>query len=196
MKKVFKEYSETMIEVLSNRDWNDVRQLAESIRLTWSLGNQIFLCGNGGSAANATHLANDFLCGIAERGRPGARVEALSANPAVMTCLANDVGYEDIFSEQLKDKGQPEDILIVLSGSGNSPNIIKAITVANSLEMKTFAILGFSGGRCLELAHHVIHFPIQDMQISEDLQLITGHMCMQWLVASKVGGSLSEAKSQ
>ena len=70
----------------------------------------------------------------------------------------------------------------MLSGSGNSPNVIRALEVANEMGMKTFAILGYSGGRCLELAQVPIHFEVNDMQISEDLQIVVGHMCMQWLV--------------
>ena len=86
-----------------------------------------------------------------------------------------------IFSQQLTVKADPGDMLIVLSGSGNSPNIIRALEVGNQIGMKTFAILGFSGGHSKELAQHVVHFPIDDMQIAEDLQLIVGHICMQWL---------------
>jgi D-sedoheptulose 7-phosphate isomerase len=109
----------------------------------------------------------------------GLRVEALPANPAVLTCLANDVGYEEIFSYQLQEKADPGDILLVLSGSGNSRNVTRALEVGNQIDMKTFAILGYSGGSCKELAHHPIHFEIDDMQIAEDLQLMVGHMCMQ-----------------
>jgi len=132
------------------------------------------------------HLANDFIYGAGISNGGGLRVEALSANPAVLTCLANDLGYEDIFAEQLKVKANPNDILLVLSGSGNSANLVKALNVANSKGMKTFAILGYSGGRCKTLAHHSIHFAIDDMQIAEDLQLVVGHICMQWLSANPV----------
>ena len=106
---------------------------------------------------------------------------ALSANPAVITCLANDVGYESIFSEQLAVQGQSGDLLIVLSGSGNSPNIIKVLGQAKPMGIKSFAILGYSGGRSKSLADVAIHFPVDDMQISEDMQLVVGHMIMQWL---------------
>jgi D-sedoheptulose 7-phosphate isomerase len=109
------------------------------------------------------------------------RIEALSANPSVVTCLANDLGYEYIYSEQLKVKANKDDLLIALSGSGNSANICKAIEVGNKLGMITYAITGYDGGVCKQLATHSIHFPIADMQISEDMQLIVGHMCMQWL---------------
>jgi D-sedoheptulose 7-phosphate isomerase len=120
----------------------------------------------------------------------GIRVEALSANSAVITCLGNDVGYDDIFSHQLKVKAKKDDVLIVLSGSGNSQNVVKAIEVGNEIGVKTFAILGYDGGRCKEIAHFPIHFAIDDMQISEDLQLIVGHMCMQWL-CEQGNGALS-----
>ena len=114
------------------------------------------------------------------------RVEALSANPAVLTCLANDIGYEQIYAEQLRVKANPSDVLIVFSGSGNSPNVVAALEMGNSMGMKTFAVLGYSGGKCKEIAQHSIHFDIDDMQIAEDLQLVVGHMCMQWLCANPI----------
>ena len=108
-------------------------------------------------------------------------VEALTANSSVLTCLANDIDYESIFSAQIKVKGDPLDLLLVLSGSGNSPNVIAALEVAKELGMETWAILGFSGGKCANLADNVIHLRVEDMQLAEDFQLIVGHMCMQWL---------------
>ena len=114
------------------------------------------------------------------------RAEALSANSAVITCLANDISYDKVFAEQLKVKGNKDDILIALSGSGNSPNIINAINTANEMDLKTFAILGFDGGEVKKIAKCPIHFEVNDMQVSEDLQLIVGHMCMQWLNSQKI----------
>ena len=99
----------------------------------------------------------------------------------MLTCLANDIGYESIFSEQLAVQGQAGDLLIALSGSGNSPNIIKVLKHAKTMSIKSFAILGYSGGESKHLADAAIHFPIDDMQLSEDLQLMVGHMVMQWL---------------
>ena len=87
-------------------------------------------------------------------------------------------------STKYRKEGTPGDVLIVLSGSGNSSNVVKALETANERGLKTFAILGYSGGRCRELAQHVIHFPIDDMQVAEDLQLVVGHLCMQWLCAN------------
>lgn len=160
---------------------DDIQGLAEALLEAWIEGRSIYLCGNGGSAGNAIHLANDLIYGAGVKNGAGLRVEALSANAAVLTCLGNDIGYDYIYSEQIRVKGNPGDVLVVLSGSGNSLNVVKAIEVGNSIGMKTFAILGFSGGRCKDLAQYSIHFEIDDMQIAEDLQLIVGHICMQWL---------------
>ena len=103
----------------------------------------------------------------------------------VSSCLANDTGYENVYSRQLKVKANPGDLLIVLSGSGNSPNVVNALVTARELGMRSSAIVAFRGGRCKELADQAIHFPINDMQIAEDTQLIIGHLCMQWLNTHK-----------
>ena len=165
--------------------FSQVEILANELLKAWIMGSQVFICGNGGSAANAIHMANDFHYGIGACGPgnklPGLRVEALPANAGVITCLANDTGYENIYAHQINVKGRPGDIIIALSGSGNSSNIIRALEMGNKLGLKTIAILGFSGGKCLQKAKIPIHFEITDMQIAEDLQLIVGHLCMQWL---------------
>jgi D-sedoheptulose 7-phosphate isomerase len=158
--------------------------LAEDLRACWQAGRQAFICGNGGSAGNAIHLANDFLYGIAKGKGPGMRVHALPANPSVLTCLANDVGYDSIFSMQLAAQAEKGDVLIALSGSGNSPNILKALEEAKRLGMRSYAILGYSGGRAKAMADVAIHFPVEDMQLAEDLQLVIGHMIMQWLLVN------------
>ena len=174
-------YVENLTLALRLNGMVQVPLLGNALREAWRAGRCIYLCGNGGSAGNAIHLANDLIYGVGVKHGLGMKVEALSANAAVLTCLANDIGFDQIYSEQLRVKGASGDILIVLSGSGNSPNIIKALEMGNSLGMETFALLGFSGGKCKAIAKHPIHFEIDDMQIAEDLQLIVGHMCMQWL---------------
>lgn len=178
-------YVSRLQTLLSDFDWNSLDQLEQTLRDAWKNNRQIFLCGNGGSAANAMHISNDLLYGVSKDGI-GMRVSALPSNTSILTCLGNDLGYDEIFSWQLKIQGEEGDILIVLSGSGNSPNVIKALIQAKELGMKTFAILGYSGGKCLELADNAIHFPIDDMQISEDLQLIVGHMMMRSLCIDPV----------
>ena len=176
-----KGYVAQLVRVLEQQEWDGVEILARTILKSWKNGGNLFLCGNGGSAGNAIHLANDFLYGVGKDLVPGIKVEALTANTSVLTCLANDIGYEEIFSQQLKVKAAWGDVLVVLSGSGNSQNVIRALQVGEEIGMETFAVLGYTGGRCLDLAKVPIHFPVNDMQISEDMQMVVGHMCMQWL---------------
>jgi D-sedoheptulose 7-phosphate isomerase len=158
-----------------------VEVLADAMRDAWRNKRQVFIFGNGGSAGNAIHLANDFIFGVSREFGSGLRIHALPANASVITCLANDIGYENIFAYQLSLMSDPGDLVIALSGSGNSPNIIKALEYAEKADLESFAILGFSGGASLNVAKNAIHIPVNDMQISEDLQLIIGHMVMQYL---------------
>lgn len=178
-------YNERLINTLSTADWENVSRLAQDMESCWKRGSHVYICGNGGSAGNAIHIANDFVYGVAKKTGGGLRTTALSANQAVLTCLANDLGYEDVYSEQVALFAEEGDILIVLSGSGNSPNLVKAIKQAKVMGVTTYAILGYSGGKCKGLVDVPIHFEINDMQISEDLQLIVCHMLMQWLYHQK-----------
>lgn len=179
--RFFSDYANQLSVVLAEADWSPLLQLAQMLLTLRDNGGRVFFCGNGGSAANAVHLANDLLYAVAEKTGAGIDAVALSANPAVITCLGNDLGFDNIYSEQLAVSGRENDILIVLSGSGNSQNIINAIEAAKTKKMKTAAVLGFDGGRCKQIADLPIHFAIDDMQISEDLQLTVGHMLMKWL---------------
>lgn len=177
----FKDYASRLSDVLAGANWTGVAELAAELADCWASGRQVFLCGNGGSAGNAVHLANDFIYGISKMYGSGLRVTALPANVAVVTCLANDEGYEEIFSMQLAVQARPGDVLVALSGSGNSPNIIRALEQAKAMNVRSYALLGFAGGRAKALADVPIHFAVSDMQISEDMQMIVGHMVMQWL---------------
>ncbi|XDZ69362.1 SIS domain-containing protein [Alphaproteobacteria bacterium LSUCC0226] len=186
--RFFSEYANRLNVVLAEADWSPLLQLAKMLIRLRDNGGRVFLCGNGGSAANAVHLANDLVYAVAENTGAGIDAVALSANPAVITCLGNDVGFDRIYSEQLAVSGKENDILIVLSGSGNSQNVLNAIEAAKAKKMKTVAVLGFDGGKCKKMADLPIHFAVDDMQISEDLQLTVGHMLMKWLkkeIASK-----------
>ena len=182
-----KGYTSNLKKVVEEMDTKAVERLAKALQESWREKRSVYICGNGGSAGNAMHLANDFIYGIGETKESGLKcglkVEALPANASVVTCLGNDMGYENIFAQQIETKGEKGDVLIVLSGSGNSKNIIKAINVAKKLDMQTHAILGFDGGKCLTTADNCIHFKINDMQMAEDTQLIVGHIVMQWLAS-------------
>ena len=179
--RFFSDYAKLLARVLAVADWANVLKLSEMILQARNSGGRIFLCGNGGSAANAVHIANDLVYAVAERTGAGIDAISLSANTAVLTCLGNDVGFENTYSEQLAVSGRAGDVLIVLSGSGNSQNVINAIHTAQKRDMRTVAILGFDGGLCKQIVDLPIHFNIDDMQIAEDLQLTVGHMVMKWL---------------
>lgn len=181
----FGDYADRLARVLKETDWTPIRRLAEDLLAVWRRGDQLFFCGNGGSAGNANHLANDFLYGIGGGEVPGLRVHSLTANPAVLTCLANDRGYEQAFALQLRTLARPGDILVALSGSGRSPNILAALAEARSIGVRSYAILGYTGGEAKEAADVAMHFPVEDMQIAEDLQVVCGHMVVQWLAARR-----------
>lgn len=181
---LFADYASRLQVAIGDADLAAIEALARALRECWAERRRVYLCGNGGSAGNAVHMANDFIYGISKKYGDAIDAVALSANTAVITCLANDVGYEHIFSHQLAVQGRPGDVLIALSGSGNSRNILHALETAKTLGMKSFAVLGYSGGKAKVLADVAIHFAVDDMQIAEDLQLVAGHMAMQWLYAN------------
>lgn len=185
-KKKFREYREDLYDSLGKIPDEPVQELANDLINCWREERQVFIFGNGGSAGNAIHIANDWLYGISKEFGNAIRVNALPANSSVLTCLANDIGYEDIFSAQLSVLGRPNDVAIALSGSGNSPNILSALKCCKENDIRTYAILGFSGGAALSLSDVPIHTPVHDMQISEDIQLVICHAIMQWLFENKL----------
>ena len=185
LKTHFHAYSKRLADLVTGMNWDSAETLARELLLCWKSGRQVFLAGNGGSAANANHIANDFLYPISKALGSGIRVHSLSENPAVMSCLANDEGYDQIYRYQLAVQAKEGDVLVVFSGSGNSENILNALSEARLRGVKTFAVLGYDGGKAKELADTVIHFPIHDMQIAEDAQMILFHMIIQWLHAQR-----------
>jgi D-sedoheptulose 7-phosphate isomerase len=174
-------YASRLSRLLEETDWSIVEPLGQALLGCWKNKTQVFWIGNGGSAGNAIHMANDFFYSISKLKGSGIRCHALAANAPILTCLSNDVSYDDVFALQLATMANPGDVLIAFSGSGNSQNILNALTEARTLGMKSFAVLGFSGGKAKDLADHPMHFPIDDMQISEDLQCIVCHMLTQYL---------------
>ena len=183
--RLFGDYSTRLGALLESFDWAPVERLAYELLDCWQTGRQVFFAGNGGSGGNANHLANDFLYALSKTRGSGLRVHSLSSNPSVITCLANDEGYDQVFSLQLAVLARKGDVLITFSGSGNSPNILKALEEAKTIGMTSYAVLGFSGGQAKALADVPIHFALDDMQIAEDAQMVIGHMIMQWLYAQR-----------
>lgn len=169
-----KGYISRLVSAAEDIILSQVEDLAEAISDCMAEDKQVFLCGNGGSAANAIHIANDLVL-------MGVRAEALSANQAVITCIGNDDGYEHIFGFPLSIKADRGDVLIVLSGSGNSKNILWALKLADEMGLNTFGLLGYDGGFAKDMVDVAIHFDVNDMQVCEDLQLVVGHMVMRGL---------------
>ena len=157
----------------------------------WQNDRTVYLCGNGGSGANALHMANDLMLFGQKEKIKGVKTEALNANIAVVTCIANDESFENIFVNQLKTKLNQNDILLVLSGSGNSKNIINAIEFANSIDALSIGVLGFDGGKAKGLVKELIHFAVNDMQVVEDLQISLVHMLMKQLTVLTSNANLS-----
>jgi D-sedoheptulose 7-phosphate isomerase len=175
-------YAILLADKLREFDWTIVEDLAADLLSVWQSRSNVWICGNGGSAANAVHWANDFLYPVAKRASHGIRIHALSANPSVLTCLGNDLGYDEIFGYQLSTLAGPGDMLIALSGSGSSANILKALATARTLGVKTYAIVGFDGGEAKTLADRHIHFEVDSMQLAEDFQMVVCHALVQTLV--------------
>jgi D-sedoheptulose 7-phosphate isomerase len=182
---LFNAYADRLATALKQLDMAKVERLARDLLDCWKTGKQAFLIGNGGSAGNANHLANDYVYALSKKIGSGIRAHGLAANSAIVTCLANDEGYDQIYSIQLAVMARPGDVLIAFSGSGNSPNILRALEEAKRLAMTSYAVLGFSGGKAKALADVSIHVAVDDMQVSEDLQMAVGHMVMQWLHAQR-----------
>ena len=157
----------------------------ELVRTAWQEQRQVITLGNGGSAMTALHFINDWNKMVPlSTGKPF-RGRSLLDNLGLVTSYANDMSYADVFSEQLKNVAMPKDLVIAISGSGNSENVIRGVKVANELGCETLGLCGYSGGRLKSIAKHVIWTNVDDMQLCEDTHAIFGHMVMQTLCAEK-----------
>ncbi len=184
-RKHIRQYIEMEKEVLDSlveSEINEVMNALEQARLT---GKRIFICGNGGSASTASHLECDFNKGISYTQKVKYDIECLSDNVPMMMAIANDLGYENIFLEPLKNKLKKGDIVIGISGSGNSENVIRALQYANEIGADTIAFTGYSGGKLKSLAKFNIHVQVDNMQLVEDVHLILNHMMMYILSGMK-----------
>ena len=162
-------------------DTAEIDHCIDVIEQGWQNGRQIIVFGNGGSAMTALHYITDWSKMISHHAGKPFRGRSLLDNIGMLTAYGNDVSYADVFSEQMKHTAEPGDVVIAISGSGNSENIIRAIDVANQMGCETIGLCGFSGGRLRQAAKHVMWVDIDDMQISEDLHAIFGHIVMQRL---------------
>lgn len=169
---------QSVINRIDTEKWDDAVSLINSCHRS---ENTVFTCGNGGSALTASHYITDWNKMSLHYNGKALKGMCLNDNMGILTAYANDYSYDDIFSEQLRFFAKPNDLLVVVSGSGNSRNILKVLETAKQLKLRTLAVVGFDGGKAASLADSAVHVPVMDMQLSEDLHLVFGHMVMKKL---------------
>jgi len=150
-------------------------------------GGQIFFCGNGGSAADAQHLAAE-LTGRFLKERPGLSGFALTTNTSTLTAIANDYSYEEVFSRQIEGLARAGDVLLGISTSGNSGNVLRAMEVARRMKVSTVALTGKSGGKLAVAAEHCIRIPSDETPRIQEAHILTGHILAEFVERELFGG--------
>ncbi len=172
---IAKNYIDGVTAALADIDTGAVIGIYEKIAAVAASGGRIYLCGNGGSASTASHFQNDLNKAFSvTRGIMPAC--CLADNLSAVTAISNDISYSDVFLYQLRFMLRKQDLLVVISGSGNSANVVKAAEYARSLGCPVISLTGFDGGRLLPLSDFSFHAPVNNMQISEDLHLMCCHL--------------------
>lgn len=166
------------IDQISKEDFNDVMNVLVEARNT---GKQIFIMGNGGSAATASHYVCDFNKGISYGKEKMFKFICLNDNIPTLMAIANDISYDDIFVKPLQTYYNDGDVVLGISGSGNSENVVRAIEWGKEHGAITIGFTGFSGGKIKRLCKHNVHIPLDDMQITEDLHMVLDHCMMKIL---------------
>lgn len=180
-----KSYVESLKSVLDKLPVKEIDRVVEAIEAAHAAGKQIFVIGNGGSAATASHMMNDLNKGTL--GHKGDapwkrfRVIALTDNVSLMTAWANDTDYNTVFSEPLKNLAQSGDLLVAISASGNSPNIIAAVEAAKQLGVKVIGLAGFGGGKLAKMADASVIVPSNEYGPVEDVHMILDHIITGYL---------------
>jgi phosphoheptose isomerase len=167
-------------------NWVDVNQAVEILLAAYTRGATVFSCGNGGSASVANHLECDHVKGIRSETDLWPRVVSLSTNVELLTAIANDLGYEDVFCYQLESQSRPGDVLLAVSSSGGSPNIVRALTWAREHQLRTIAFTGFAGGAARELAEASVHVDCANYGVVEDLHQSVMHAIAQYIRQSRM----------
>ncbi len=176
----FSSYINSLSQSLKEVNPKDLEKIFIVLKKSIKAGSRIYTCGNGGSSSIAEHLACDFVKQASTDSKINPRVFPLLTTP-ILTALGNDISYDDIFSYQLKKYGEKKDILLSISSSGNSPNVIKAIKTAKDLGMISISFLGFKGGKAKKISDFYIHINSENYGICEDSHQILMHMFSQFL---------------
>lgn len=173
-----KNYLDLECEVLSRLDVEQINAALNLLRSTYERGSTVFVFGNGGSSATASHYQNDFNKGISEYTEQKFNFQCLSDNIPTLMAVANDIGFDEVFRFQLRGHLKSGDIILAISGSGNSKNVINAVEYAKSQGNAVIGLTGFQGGRLKELSDISLHVPIKSMQITEDIHMVFDHLMM------------------
>jgi len=170
-------------DVFQSIDPNAIARFVKTLLEARARDATVYFIGNGGSAATASHFANDLAIGTNSYEKPF-RVISLTDNQAIITAIGNDFGYEEVFVRQLRTLGKSRDVLVAISASGNSPNLIRAMEYAGSVEIKTVAITAFDGGRMKQIANEVIHVPTGPKEYgpAEDAHMVLDHLVVSYLI--------------
>lgn len=171
-------YIENEISVLERLDTDAINEALNLLAGTMEKEGTIYIFGNGGSSATASHFQNDFNKGISEHTEKKFRFQCLNDNVATLMAVANDIGFEEVFRFQLEGKLKPEDVVIAISGSGNSPNVIHAVEYARGQGVRVIGLTGYNGGKLRQLSDISLHAPVNSMQITEDIHMIFDHLMM------------------
>ncbi len=166
------------IEILKKLDAEQINAALNLLDETRQKKGRIYICGNGGSAATASHFQNDFNKGVSEYIEVPFRFHCLNDNVATLMAIANDIGYEEVFRFQLRNNLEENDVLVAISGSGNSQNVIRAVEYAKEHGCKIIGLTGFSGGKLKQLSDISLHAPVNSMQVTEDIHMIFDHLMM------------------
>ncbi len=172
-----KKYLAIVEREVARLDTQAIEELASSIYRRYCTGRFVYILGNGGSGANSSHFCEDLGKGTALEDENARRLKVLSLtdNTSYILAWANDTSYERVFVEQLKNLGEPGDLVIAISGSGNSPNVLRAVEWANTHGLETFAITGYTGGTLKKIAHKNFHVDLSDMGVVETLHMVAFH---------------------
>tara|TARA_Y100001958_G_C21209071_1_gene534946 strand:+ start:513 stop:1127 length:615 start_codon:yes stop_codon:yes gene_type:complete len=177
----YKDYIKSLNEVLNRIDEKKIEQAASLIEKKIKLKKNIFLCGNGGSASIANHYVADYFKLLRSGTNLKPKFISLVSNIELITAISNDIKYEDIFSYQLETLGNKEDLIILISSSGNSKNLVKAINTAKKLKMHSISFIGFNGGAIKNKSDIFIHSKMENYGITEDSAHILMHIITQFL---------------
>lgn len=187
MRDKINNYFDRLKNTLDNIDRNEIETFVQVLNTAREQGNNIFIMGNGGSAATASHFVCDFNKGASYMQDDKKRFKfiCLNDNVATMMAYSNDVSYDNIFVEPMKNFFNKGDVVIGISGSGNSKNVVKAIEYANQNDGITVGLTGYNGGKLKQLCKYSVNANIDDMQISEDVHIVLCHLIMQILTMEK-----------